>query len=110
MMILELLLYIFILSLVDCYKMAAINQKNICITLLTPSFGNCLFCLSPCSETATDKYDLVILLHSKSLKKRCKNFENQFTDKKFTPKNNLDLGFIFAGSGNHYFHGKNSYF
>ena len=40
-------------------------------------------------KSLTDKYDLLILSHSKSLKKCRKNFENQFTNKTLKPKNNL---------------------
>ena len=35
--------------------------------------------------------DLVILLHSKSLKKCHRKYGNRFTNKSLTPKNNLDL-------------------
>ena len=59
-----------------------------------------LFCISLCSETPLGKCDLVILLHSKSLKKCHKNFEHWLTNKKCTPKNDLDTAFCMYKGGN----------
>ena len=43
------------------------------------------FCISPCFKTPTYKYDIVILLHSKSRKTSLKN-SNRFINKDSTPK------------------------
>ena len=46
------------------------------------------------------KYDIVILLHSKSRKKCHKNFENRFINKNLSPKNDLDRVFYMCKGGN----------
>ena len=58
------------------------------------------FCKLSCSKTPTYKSDIVILLHSKSLKKCHKNFGNRFINKNLMPKNDLDLVFYMCKGGN----------
>ena len=66
-------------------------------TLLTSSFGNHLFANH--SKTPTYKYDIAIILHSKSRKKCKKKIENRFINKNLTPKNGLDLVFYMCKRG-----------
>ena len=58
------------------------------------------FCILHCFKTPTYKYDIFILLHSKSHKKCRKNFENRFINKNSRPKNDLDLVFYMCKGGN----------
>ena len=67
----------------------------------TVDFSPCIilsklsFCISSCSETTLAKCDRIL-----SLKKCHKNFENRLTNKKCTPKNDLDYVFCMYKGGN----------
>ena len=61
------------------------------ITLLTPGFN-----ILPCSLIPTYKYDLAIILHSKSLKKCHKNFENWLNNRNLKSKDDLDQVFCMC--------------
>ena len=50
--------------------------------------------------TPLAKCDLITLLHSKSLKKCHKNFENRLTNKDCMPQNDLDHVFCMYKGGN----------
>ena len=70
------------------------------LTLLTPSFGNHLFAYHlVLKHPPTYKYDIGILLHSKSRKKCHKIFENRFINKNLTLNNHLGLVFYMCKGG-----------
>ena len=74
---------------VEIHKRDA-GKTNYCtllqVTLFALSFGNRLF-----AYHLAYKYDLAILLHSKSLKKCRKKLENPSTNKNLTPKIDLHV-------------------
>ena len=56
---------------------------------LNTIFQKLPFSKSHFSERPQEKYDHVIILHSKSLKKCHKKIENRLTNKNFMPENNF---------------------
>ena len=68
-------------------------------TVQALSFRNCLL-KSHFSEILPKYYDLILLLHSKSLKKCHKKFENWFTNKNSIPQSLLEYGYFVFKGGN----------